>query len=254
MSHGPAIFTPSYYERLEILERRHWWCRSVRRVALGLIERLAPDARIVLDAGCGTGGFLAALSARRLSVRGVGADVSLDALERARGNGVGRLMGASVVELPVGSGKVDLLVSNDVLQHLPEGADRRAVAEAYRVLRPGGFFCLRSNLGVPIASSPALHQRYDRAVLSRLIDEAGFSILEHVVLHPLARLWSDLRRAGESEHSDGQHGLALTLPSPPVNVAMDLYTRFEDAVVRRRPFRSLPGDAQIVFAQKPERA
>jgi SAM-dependent methyltransferase len=251
MSRAPAILTPAYYERLDVLERRHWWCRSVRRVALDLIGRLAPAARVVLDAGCGTGGFLVALSARDSAILGVGADLSLDALTLARGHGLRHLIGASVLELPVASGMIDLVVSNDVLQHLPEGADARALGEARRVLKPGRFLCMRSNLGPPVTAGPSLHRRYDRDALSRLVSGAGFSIRRHIVLHPLAGLWSDLASGRASKHSDDHHGLALALPAEPVNAVIDLYTRAEDAIVSRLPLTLSLGDTQIVLAQKP---
>lgn len=251
MSRAPAILTPAYYERLSVVERRHWWCRSVRRVALGLLSRMAPDARVVLDAGCGTGGFLAALGARDAAMRAVGADLSLDALALARGHGLRHLIGASVLELPVASRTIDLVVSNDVLQHLPEGADARALAEARRVLKPGGFLCLRSNLGPPVSAGPSLHRRYDRDTLSRLVSGAGFSVRGHIVLHPLAALWNDLRRGRGSKSPDHPHGLSIALPGEPANAVIDLYTRAEDAVVRRLPFTLRSGDGQIVLAQKP---
>ncbi|HEX7251965.1 MAG TPA: class I SAM-dependent methyltransferase [Thermoanaerobaculia bacterium] len=252
MTSAPAIFSQSYYERLDVLERRHWWCRSVRRVAIDLVRPLGARGGIVLDAGCGTGGFLSALASRRFAMRGVGADLSLDALRLARGHGLGALMDASVVALPVVSQGVDLIVSNDVLQHLPEGDDRRAVAEAYRILKPGGFFCLRSNLGAPVAAGPSLHRRYDRESLARLVSEQGFSILKHFLVHPLARLWSNWRRSSRGEHDEHHsHGLSLTLPPAPINSVMDLYARVEDAVVRRLPFLAPLGDAQIILAQKP---
>jgi SAM-dependent methyltransferase len=252
MSHGPAIFSPEYYERLDMLERRHWWCRSVRRVALRLIDEYAPEARLVLDAGCGTGGFLAALTVRRQGLFAVGADVSFDALVRARARGgAARLVGGSVTALPVGSGRVDLVISHDVLQHLPSGEDRGALAEAFRVLRPRGYLCLRSNLGASVASGPALARRYERADLSRLVADAGFRVLEHIVLHPLARAWSDLSRAGRGDsHAGGHQGLSLTLPPAPVNLAMQVFTRLEDAFVRRWPSLARSGDVQVVFAQK----
>jgi SAM-dependent methyltransferase len=249
---APAIFSPSYYERLDVLERRHWWCRSVRRVAIDLIRPLGARAGIVLDAGCGTGGFLSALAAGRFAMRGIGADLSLDALDLARGHGLRDLMDASVVALPVASQAIDLVISNDVLQHLPAEEDRRAVAESYRVLKPGGYFCLRSNLGAPVAADPSLHRRYDRESFARLVSEQGFSILKHVLLHPLARLWSDLRRpARGGHHEHHSHGLSLALPPAPINAVMDLYARAEDAIVRRLPLRAPLGDAQIILAQRP---
>jgi SAM-dependent methyltransferase len=254
MTGGPEIFSPSYYERLDLMERRHWWCRSVRRVALRMIEPLSASTGVVLDAGCGTGGFLAAMAVRNFSMVGVGADVSIDALGRALAHGVERLIDASVVALPVVSGGIDLVVSNDVLQHLPAGEDARAVAETYRVLKPGGFFCLRSNLGAAVAAGPSLHRRYDRPALSRLVQAGGFSILQHRVLHPLASWWASLRRPSQGGHSESGHGLSLVLPAAPINAAIDLYTHLEDAIVRRLPFCVPNGDAQIVLAQKPGRA
>ena len=250
MSDGPAILTPAYYERLEMLEERHWWCRSVRRVGLDLLGRLVPGAGLLLDAGCGTGGFLAGLAGRSPSVRGVGADVSLDALSRARGRGA-RWIAASVLDIPAASGTFDAVVSNDVLQHLPPGEDDRALAEAFRVLKPGGFLCVRTNLGTSVAPDPSLHRRYDRSSASRLVTGPGFAIVEHLVLHPLARLWSGLRASRDREHADRCHGLTLSPPPAPLNAAMDVYSRLEDAVVRRLPFTLGRGDAQILIARKP---
>lgn len=184
-------------------------------------------------------------------MRGIGADLSLDALRLARGHALRRLMDASVVALPVVSQGVDLVISNDVLQHLPDGDDRRAIVEVHRVLKPGGFFCLRSNLGAPVEAGPSLHRRYDRESLARLVSEQGFSILRQVLLHPLARLWSNWRRPSRGGHEEQRpHGLSLTLPPAPINSALDLYARVEDAVVRRVPFLAPLGDVQIVLAQK----
>ena len=253
MSFRPAILTPAYYELLETLEKRHWWCRSVRRVGLHLVEPLVPGAGALLDAGCGTGGFLAAFETRNPAARGVGADVSFDALSRARANGVRPLIGASVDALPFASGRFDVVVSNDVLQHLPAGRDERCLAEAWRVLKPGGFLCLRANLGDPVQPHPGLARRYDRRALARLVREAGFVIRKHLLLHPLAALWSDLRGPRAAEHAEGGHGLALSLPPAPLNAAMDAYGRIEDAVVRRLPFVLPRGDAQVLLARKPGR-
>ena len=51
------------YERLAAVEDRMWWTRALRRNLRAAIAPFtaAPDTRL-LDAGCGTGGFLAALA------------------------------------------------------------------------------------------------------------------------------------------------------------------------------------------------
>lgn len=244
---GPEIFTPEYYERLETLEREHWWCRSVRRVGLDLLRPFLRSGDRVLDAGCGTGGFLLALGQRRA----VGADLSLDALARARGNGLRPVLAASVTGLPFEDGRFAAVVSNDVLQHLPPGEDSRCLAEAWRVLEPGGHLCVRTNIGESAAASG--HRRYAAADLTRLLERGGFAIRRHLVLHPVARLRADLRESRRPAHAEGRHGLTLSLPPPPVNAAMDLYSRLEDAVVRRLPFTLPRGDAQIVLARKSDR-
>jgi len=246
-SPGPEIFTPEYYERLEKLERDHWWCRSVRRVGLDLLAPLLSGGALVLDAGCGTGGFLLAFGERRA----LGADVSLDALARARRGGLRSLAAASVTDLPFGDGRFEAVVSNDVLQHLPAVEDERCLAEAWRVLRHGGHLCLRTNIG---ESSPGSgHRRYAPKELAQLAGNGGFAIRRHVVLHPVARLWADLREARRAAPAEAHHGLSLTLPPAPVNAALDLYSRFEDFLIRRLPGTLARGDAQVLLARKTDR-
>lgn len=253
MSSGPAIFSPAYYERLETLERKHWWCRSVRRVGLAMIEPLLSGSGSVLDAGCGTGGFLLALGRQAPAARVVGLDASLDALARARGQRVRRVGGASVSRLPFARDLFDIVVSNDVIQHLPANDDERFLAEAWRVLKPRGFLCLRSNLGSPVPAGPELFRRYAPAELAGLVRESGFSIRNHVVLHPLAALWGSRRGRRLADSNPSHHGLTLSMPARAVNTAIDLYSRLEDGVVRRLPFRLPRGDSQIVLAQKTDR-
>ena len=56
-----------YYRRLHEVDTRHWWhlgMRSIEAVLLG--DRLQRTGQSVLDAGCGTGGFLAWAASRTL--------------------------------------------------------------------------------------------------------------------------------------------------------------------------------------------
>jgi 2-polyprenyl-6-hydroxyphenyl methylase/3-demethylubiquinone-9 3-methyltransferase len=100
--------------------------------------------KIVVDAGCG-GGYVAGPLAAR-GARVVGLDIAPRALAAARDHDLHRpLRGlafaqASAVALPIASSSVDVVVSTDVLVHLSPslGGARAAIAEAARVLRPGG--------------------------------------------------------------------------------------------------------------------
>lgn len=101
----------------------------------------------VLDLGSGAG--IDAFVARRETGEGgrvIGVDMTPAMIERARANAA--RLGHSNVEfrlgeiehLPVETGTVDLVISNCVLNLVPDKA--RAFAEAFRVLRPGGRFCI----------------------------------------------------------------------------------------------------------------
>ncbi|MGH9441809.1 MAG: class I SAM-dependent methyltransferase [Thermoanaerobaculia bacterium] len=250
MNGAPRILTAPYYDRLEDLERRHWWCRSVRRAALSWASGVSRKAA-VLDAGCGTGGFLAAMGKRGFLGRSVGIDVAAEALVRARrGKGLVRLAQGSVSALPIAAETQDLVVLHDVLQHLPEGDDRRALEEAYRVLKPGGVLLVRANVGAPIAGAEALHRRYGPSSLASIVRAAGFRIERHRLLHPALALLGRLR-AREAGHSKGgESGLATRVPAGPVNSLLDVVERAADAVVCRLPFRMPVGDVQILRGRK----
>jgi 2-polyprenyl-6-hydroxyphenyl methylase/3-demethylubiquinone-9 3-methyltransferase len=98
----------------------------------------------VVDAGVGGGYVAEALIARGADV--VGVDLAEGALRAAAGRlgGTGRYASAlaSVTALPLRDGGADVVVSTDVLVHVPEEAGGAAagIAEAARVLRPGGTF------------------------------------------------------------------------------------------------------------------
>lgn len=107
------------------------------RAAPEILEELAPPAGLdVIDVGCGAGGLARRLAG--LGARVVGVDVSTVALERARAQaGAGeRYLEGRAEALPLPDASADLVVFHNSLHHVP-GLDR-ALAEARRVVRPGG--------------------------------------------------------------------------------------------------------------------
>lgn len=88
----------------------------------------------VLDAGCGTGRYLAALAERGAS-RLVGVDFSPEMLARVTTPGVGRVLG-DLTALPMAAASIDLVASGLALNDVPD-LDA-AIAELARVLRAGG--------------------------------------------------------------------------------------------------------------------
>lgn len=106
------------------------------------LAELSPG-EVVVDLGAG-GGFDCFLAAGRVGPAGrvIGVDMTPEMVERARANAAEGDFGhvefrlGEIEALPVGDGLADVIISNCVLNL---SADRpRALAEAFRVLKPGG--------------------------------------------------------------------------------------------------------------------
>ena len=122
-----------------------WWEPRGRFAMLHWIAearaRLVPEAvregSLLLDLACG-GGLLAPHVAGK-GHRHVGLDLSPTALPLARAHGVAPVRG-DVLRLPFRDEVADVVVAGEVLEHVPD--PQALVAEACRVLRPGGTLVL----------------------------------------------------------------------------------------------------------------
>jgi SAM-dependent methyltransferase len=134
-----------YYRRIHEVERSNWWHRGMRDIAAALLgERLARGGRL-LDAGCGTGGVLAWLRGAGPFTALAGADIAGEAIEFARGQvPEADLRVAPLDAMGFDDGAFDLVVCNDVLQHVPEARLGASVAELARTIAPGGALLVRT--------------------------------------------------------------------------------------------------------------
>lgn len=92
---------------------------------------------VLVDLGCGAG-----LLAPHLAGKGyhhIGVDASPVALAQAAEHGVTAVLG-DVLAVPLADGCADVVVAGEILEHVTDL--RRAVAEACRLLRPGGLLVL----------------------------------------------------------------------------------------------------------------
>ena len=178
---SPQPRTPEYFARMRALEAQSWWNAGMRDVAARMLAMAAlGDHCTVLDAGCGTGQTLAWLQRTHPGWTSVGLDISREALSDARGEGVDVVL-ASVTNIPLAHESTDLIVTLDVLHHLPvAGGDVAALREMRRVLKPGGYLLFRTNAqSFPrkpddVASS---YRKYDPSDLRRKLAASGFQIL-----------------------------------------------------------------------------
>jgi SAM-dependent methyltransferase len=97
-----------------------------------LLDRF-PDARSVLDVGCGTGHFTRWMAEQGLDVAGL--DISEPMLTEARRFGGPRYVPGDALSLPFADRSYDLTALITTLEFLPDPA--RALAEAVRVARQG---------------------------------------------------------------------------------------------------------------------
>ncbi len=109
-----------------------------KRTLVALVTARAPRAARILDLATGTGDLGAAMLARRPDVSVVGADLSLGMLRHAakRLGPAARNVIADMNDVPYPSESFDCVTAGYGFRNAPD--PRAALAEAHRVLRPGG--------------------------------------------------------------------------------------------------------------------
>lgn len=107
----------------------HW----IAEARAALIPPAVRPGAVLLDLACGAG--LLAPHVAGKGYRHIGVDLSPTALPQAAGHGVLPVRG-DVLRLPFADGCADVVSAGEILEHVPDLP--AAVAEACRVLRPGG--------------------------------------------------------------------------------------------------------------------
>jgi SAM-dependent methyltransferase len=259
MSAAPTIDDPRYFDRLADVEARHWWARGMWRLASAWLDRALTGRRGLraLDVGCGAG-LTALRLARRPEVAGVvGLDPSPEALTHARRRHDLPLLRGSALDLPLASGRFDLVTCFDVLQHLPPRGDRRAAVELARVLTPGGVALVRSNGRGWSRDTSA----YRVEELTEVLSSAGLVVRRATYANCLPSLLQEVRgRVGQRLGADGggqgarPHpsggGLAIAVPRPWVNRLMGGISGGEALLAGRLGWRFPFGHSTLVLCEK----
>ena len=123
----------------------------------GWLDAIRPvEPASLLDLGCGSGSFLAAIGAEHTEV--VGVDIAMRWLIIAKkrledeGFGLIPLACACAERLPIAPESLTDVIAGDVIEHV--GDQRATLFEAFRVLKPGGKLFLASPNRFSIALEP----------------------------------------------------------------------------------------------------
>lgn len=232
------------YDLMDIAEDRMWWYRALH---VRLLDRLAPIEGRILDAGCGTGGFLAQIASRRPGLQTIGLEWAQQAAVRARAKSQAAIARGSVNALPFATDSFDAALSADVLCH--ESVDpARALGELKRVLKPGGRLILNmpAYMWLYSAHDRRVHtaRRQTTAQTADMLRQAGFVGIRsrhwNSLLLPLMILHRKLLATGEAE-SD-------VAPFPPW---LDAIFHGVTSLERRLPFDLPFGGSVLATAEKP---
>jgi SAM-dependent methyltransferase len=239
----------SEYHRMAQLEAGLWWHTSLHADLLDMIRKQFGNARDlrILDAGCGTGGFLGFLRRHGYS-NCTGIDISPIAVDFCKQQGLDVLQGSIADPAALAqAGKADVIVAMDVICSLPDDGQRvDFFRAACRLLNDGGLLIVQTPafrcLGGIHDLAVGVNKRYTRHDMRALLTVAGIDACSLryrlMLLTPLvfvARAWQRLRLKlfGEDRvkiESD------VKMPPPAINALLFHLQRAEDRWLPFRPF------------------
>jgi SAM-dependent methyltransferase len=253
LARGAAGYDPAHFTELARLEASNFWFRARNRLIVWALERFFPDARSMLEVGCGTGFVLAGIAKALPRLRLTGSEAAAEGLAFA----AERLPGATLVQMDAlripFREEFDVVGAFDVIEHIED--DRAALAELAATIVPGG------GLLVTVPQHPVLWSEYDvraghvrryrAAELRARAMEAGFEIARMTsfvtLLLPLMFLSRFAQRAPK-----GQYDPAAELRLAPwLNRTLETVLDAERALIRAGV--SLPAGGSLLLVGRKRR-
>lgn len=192
----PSLYGPDLAEIHIAGYELHW--RSAASTVLEWLQQAGIDQGLIVDLGCGGGGWLAQLSGEGYDTCGI--DVSPNMIARAKQlSPQSRLICGSCAEVSIP--ECDAITSiGEPLNYLgSESLIRRTIGNVYRALRPGGLFVfdVREPASGPV--EPVNHIRTDEDwVCCSLNEEHGNQLTRQIT--SFRRIKGDQYRRDQETH------------------------------------------------------
>jgi SAM-dependent methyltransferase len=239
-----AIMEADEYARMDAAEGSMWWYRALHARMADALSGIEGD---VLDAGCGTGGLLAFLGARRPGLRLVGLEWQAAAAGRAARKSGAAIVRGSVNALPFRDASFDAALAADVLCHRAVNPEQ-ALSELKRSLRRGGTLVVNMPAYTWLMSAHDRHvhnaRRQNARELRKMLTASGFVRVEirywNSLLLPLMVAQRKLR---------GRHDSASDVSRFPPLLDATLHAVTE--VERRLPVAVPAGGSVLATATRP---
>jgi 2-polyprenyl-3-methyl-5-hydroxy-6-metoxy-1,4-benzoquinol methylase len=172
-------FDVDSFDLLARLEPTSFWFRSRNRLIVQLLGRHFPDAKNLLEIGCGTGYVLSGVHEAMPQLNLAGSELYTAGL----GFASTRLPGATLYQMDCRhipfEAEFDVVCAFDVLEHVEE--DEVALAEMFNAVRPGGgiIVSVPQHKWLWNAGDDYAHhkRRYRRSELRAKLVAAGFDVV-----------------------------------------------------------------------------
>ena len=230
-----------YYDRIFEIEERHWWFRGMRSIAVSLLgDRWRRPGTRLLDAGCGTGGFIRFALDAGAARTAAGVDLGSAAIALAGQRVPEALLEVAPLDaLPFDEGDFDLVVCSDVLQHVPEQDVSRSLGELRRVVAPEGAILLRTNGSRRLRVERDDWRAYDASTLRAELARAGLRCARLTYADMALSLLRAARGSAPHAPTEEQHGIPR--PEPPrLRSTIGFALLQAEARYLRREGRALP--------------
>lgn len=179
LAENAAGYAPEYHEAVSHFQDGHFWFRGRNELVCAQLGRYFPDARSLLEVGCGTGQVLRAVRLSRPGMRLCGTEIHPAGLAYARGCLPSEeLLQADARNIPFRD-EFDVVCAFDVIEHIDD--DMGVLRQLHGACRPGGGVMITVPqhrwLWSRIDEVARHVRRYGRAELEAKLCAAGFEMV-----------------------------------------------------------------------------